>query len=87
VDQAILIKSVLDNFCRASGEKISVAKSKIFFSANTSSDIQEAIISDLGFESTTDLGIYLGIPTINGRVTKATFAHLEEKFNRRLAGW
>ncbi|KAK9681635.1 hypothetical protein RND81_10G016800 [Saponaria officinalis] len=27
------------------------------------------------------------MPTINGRVTKATFAYLEEKFNKRLAGW
>ncbi|XP_074266442.1 uncharacterized protein LOC141589715 [Silene latifolia] len=86
-DQAHVINYVLDNFCRASGEKVSVAKSKLFFSKNTDSAAIEEIRDILGFEVTNDLGTYLGMPTINGRVTKETFAHLEEKFNRRLAGW
>ncbi|XP_074300793.1 uncharacterized protein LOC141632113 [Silene latifolia] len=86
-DQAYVINYVLENFCRASGEKVSVAKSKVFFSENTPTVAREEIAQIQGFEATLDLGIYLGMPTINGRVTKATFAHLEEKFNKRLAGW
>ncbi|KAK9671970.1 hypothetical protein RND81_12G067000 [Saponaria officinalis] len=87
IHQAQVINYVLDNFCRASGEKVSIAKSKVFFSRNTSLDIKNDICSTLGFEETSNLGTYLGMPTINGRVTKATFAHLEEKFNKRFAGW
>lgn len=38
-------------------------------------------------EITTDLGTYLGMPTLTSRVTKATFSHLCEKIDRRLSGW
>lgn len=38
-------------------------------------------------ESTSDLGLYLGMPTLTSRVTKATFNHLYEKIDRRLSGW
>ncbi|XP_074313782.1 uncharacterized protein LOC141648975 [Silene latifolia] len=86
-DQAHVIKFVLDNFCRASGENVSMEKSKIFFSANTTASDIDDVKNIPGFEVTNDLSTYLGMPSINGRVTKANFAHLEEKFNRRLAGW
>ncbi|XP_074313591.1 uncharacterized protein LOC141648774 [Silene latifolia] len=58
VEQALTIKRVLDNFCRASG-----------------------------FKETADLGIYLGVPTINGRITRSTYSHLEEKIKNRLSRW
>lgn len=38
-------------------------------------------------EATTDLGMYLGMPTLTSRVTKDTFRHLCEKIDRRLSGW
>ncbi|XP_074298539.1 uncharacterized protein LOC141629436 [Silene latifolia] len=86
-EQAAVMKHVLDNFCMASGEKISNAKSRVFFSNNTEQTSIEEVCAALGFEETDDLGTYLGMPTINGRVTRQTFSHLEEKINRRLAGW
>ncbi|XP_074314431.1 uncharacterized protein LOC141649645 [Silene latifolia] len=86
-EQAVVMKHVLDNFCLASGEKISNAKSRVFFSNNTEQINREEVCAALGFEETDDLGTYLGMPTINGRVTRQTFSHLEEKINRRLAGW
>ncbi|XP_074309809.1 uncharacterized protein LOC141644237 [Silene latifolia] len=86
-DQAEVINYVLDNFCRASGEKVSLAKSRIFFSSNTPPEIRETVSRSMGFEETNDLGLYLGVPTINGRVTKHTFSHLEEKISKILAGW
>ncbi|XP_074299645.1 uncharacterized protein LOC141630789 [Silene latifolia] len=86
-EQALVMRYVLDNFCEASGEKISSAKSRVFFSSNTAEEIRSKVSTTLGFEETADLGTYLGMPTINGRVTRHTFAHLEEKMNNRLAGW
>ena len=38
-------------------------------------------------ECTGDLGKYLGIPTINGRVNKATFQEVVQRVDNRLAGW
>jgi len=37
--------------------------------------------------ATEDLGKYLGVPTINGRITKATYKHVVEWVEKRLAGW
>ncbi|XP_074289408.1 uncharacterized protein LOC141614562 [Silene latifolia] len=86
-EQALLIKNVLENFCKVSGEKVSAPKSKIFFSSNTEGTTRIAVRDILEFEETDDLGTYLGVPTINGRVNRHTFSHLEERVNRRLAGW
>lgn len=77
----------LDKFCRASGQKISLPKSRIYFSRNVSSEKQISICSDLGIEATTDLGLYLGMPTMTSRVTRETFGYLCEKIDRRLEGW
>lgn len=49
--------------------------------------MQAEIRSALGMERTSDLGMYLGMPTFTSRVTKATFSHLREKIDRRLSGW
>jgi len=37
--------------------------------------------------STEDLGQHLGVSTINGRVTKATYQHGEERVEQKLARW
>ncbi|XP_074291074.1 uncharacterized protein LOC141617835 [Silene latifolia] len=87
VEQALVINFVINNFCKAYGEKVSVPKSRVFFSNNTDISTRTEVCEALGFEETDDLGKYLGMPTINGRVTRQTFAHLEDKINKRLAGW
>ena len=87
VAQARVIKKILDDFCAASGEKVSISKTRIFFSANTEANMHDSIAAEMQFTETNDLGTYLGVPTINGRVTRATCAQLEEKIHKRLAGW
>lgn len=49
--------------------------------------IQNEIRDTLSMDSTDDLGMYLGMPTLTSRVTRATFSHLCEKIDRRLSGW
>lgn len=63
-----IIKDYLDDFCNASGQKINPNKSQIFFSANVSDNEASQIASMIGFERTTDLGNYLGVPSLHGRV-------------------
>ena len=87
VNQASVLQNCLTRFCRASGQKVSLAKSRVFFSANVPHGCQSAICSKLGIEGTSDLGLYLGMPTLTSRVTRDTFSHLCEKIDRRLAGW
>ncbi|OMP01704.1 reverse transcriptase [Corchorus capsularis] len=84
--QANKIKEVLDEFCAASGAKISFEKSKIFVSPKAHGSASR-MSSLLGIPSTNDLGKYLGVPIIHGRVTKATFKEIVEKVQRKLSTW
>lgn len=86
-EQAHVIKHCLERFCDASGQKVSLPKSRVYFSNNVSDPKQLEISSCLGMEATTDLGMYLGMPSLTSRVTRETFGHLCEKIDRRLSGW
>lgn len=86
-DQAKIINECLNRFCSASGQKVSRPKSRVYFSKNTSLELQTEICANLHIEATEDFGFYLGMPTLTSRVTKATFQHICERIDRRLAGW
>ena len=58
----------------------------VLFSRNTSSTVKEEVSETLRILIMDDLGRYLGMPTINGRVTKQTFKHIMDRVDRRLAG-
>lgn len=40
-----------------------------------------------GMMATKDLGTYLGVPLVHGRVRKCHFQHIIQKIQRRLSGW
>ena len=56
------IRDVLDTFCSISGQMVSEAKSRVFFSPNVDRDTRESLCDILGFVSTLFLGKYLGFP-------------------------
>ena len=56
------IREVLDVFCGVSGQTISEAKSRVFFSPKVDDTTKETLCDVLGFVSTLNLGKYLGIP-------------------------
>ncbi|XP_028802470.1 uncharacterized protein LOC114757563 [Neltuma alba] len=64
MEQAGVIKACLDDFCSATGEKVSEAKSRIFFSSNMNHTRRNEISGFLCFTATADLGKYLGSPYI-----------------------
>lgn len=86
-DQARIIMSCLDQFCDMSGSKVSLAKSRVFFSKNTNMETRKLICDELKLEETQGLGTYLGVPTINGRTSKREYQYLVERINEKLAGW
>ena len=87
VMQIRVIRKVLETFCIASGQKISLEKSKIFFSGNVSRDLSKLISEESGIKATKDLGKYLGMPVLHKRINKDTFSELLEKVSSRLSGW
>jgi len=85
--QARLIQGCLDRFCTASGQKISASKSRVYFSPNTNELEVERICNVLGMEATANLGKYLGVLTLHGRITRAPYQYVLERIDKRLAGW
>lgn len=77
----------LNEFCSLSGQSISLTKSKLFVSPNCSRQLARNISALCGIPLTSDLGKYLGVPLLHQRVTKATYYHILEKVQARLAGW
>lgn len=87
VNQIRVIRKVLERFCTASGQKVSLEKSKIFFSSNVSLDLEKLISDESGIKATRDLGKYLGMPVLHKRINKDTFGEFLEKVSSRLSGW
>jgi len=84
--QAKIIKDCLATFCKASGQKVSYNKSSVFFSNNVEDNLARILSEELEIPRTSDLGRYLGMPTLHNRVTKQTFTRLTERVNKRLSG-
>jgi hypothetical protein len=87
LEQMNLILYILDQFGVHSGQKVSCAKSSIFVSKSTPNDVRDAITATSGFQHTGNLGKYLGVPIIHGRVTKSLFYEVVSKIEAKLSGW
>jgi len=87
VAQIRIIRRVLERFCEASGQKVSLEKSKIFFSHNVSREMEQLISEESGIGCTKELGKYLGMPILQKRMNKETFGEVLERVSARLAGW
>lgn len=59
MEQILLMKHILELFCRSSGQKVSEEKTRIFFSPNVDGESRHGICNASGFQITNDLGKYL----------------------------
>ena len=81
------IKDVLDSFCEMSGQKVSLAKSRVYFSPNVSPHTREELCEVLGFRSTPNLGYYLGFPIKHPGSLSQDFDFIIQRVQGKLAGW
>ena len=82
-----VIKDVLDEFCSISGQKVSEAKSRVYFSPNIDRDTRESLCDILGFASTPNLGKYLGIPIKQPGSSSQDFNFILDRVKKKLVGW
>ena len=75
----------LNQFCKISGLKVSLEKSRACCSPNIRHSKKEAIANLTAIRLISDLRKYLGVPILKGRVKKATFNPIIEKISTRLA--
>ena len=81
------ISDVLQEFCSESRQKISVKKSRIYFSSNVDPIMKEGVCDKLGMQATTCLGKYLGFPLKHKGVPRRQFNYIAERVMNKHAGW
>ena len=81
------VRETLDTFCELSGQKVSLDKSKVYFSPNTNLESREEMYGVLGIHSTPNLGKYLGFPIKHPRSTLQDFNFVVERVQNKLQGW
>lgn len=85
--QARVIAAVLSEFCRISGLKISLEKSRALASKGVPRAWLQKLTGITQIRFTTNLGKYLRFKMFQGRPTKADFVEIMDKINSRLASW
>ena len=81
------IRDVLDEFCELSGQLVSEAKSRVYFSPNVDRDTRESLCDMLGFASTPFLGKYLGFPLKHPSSSSQEYNFILDRVKQKLSGW
>lgn len=68
-------------------QRVSEAKSRIFFSKNVDGASKNNLSRVSGFQITYDIGKYLGVPILHDHVSRRSFHFILEKVNKRLSNW
>ncbi|KAJ8432358.1 hypothetical protein Cgig2_014977 [Carnegiea gigantea] len=86
MESAHFVKNYLDIFCRALGQKVSGAKSNVYFSTNTNTQLVENVRNDLEMRRTEDLGWYLGVPSCAGGLALQAMRALSSSYLMKRVG-
>jgi hypothetical protein len=78
---------ILNRYCANSGQKVSEAKSSIFFSNNTHVDAKVEVCEALNIMTESLSDKYLGLPAMVGADRSDCFRHLIDRVNSRINGW
>ena len=73
------LQRLLAVYEKGSGQQLNRAKTSLFFSSNTSRDIQEEIKNRFGAQIIKQHMKYLGLPSLVGRYKRTTFNAIKEK--------
>ena len=85
--QVRLVSKTLQVFCRSSGLKVNVYKSRAMCSALVSRQRRDLFTSISSIRFASDLGKYLGFPLLSTKPKRRDLAFIIDKLNLRLASW
>jgi hypothetical protein len=86
-DSARDARDTLEPYCRASGQRINLDKSSIFFSKKCPVAIKQELKAILNVQNETLSEKYLGMPSNVGRSTSGAFKFLKGRIWKRIQGW
>ncbi|XP_024178686.1 uncharacterized protein LOC112184671 [Rosa chinensis] len=87
VSECATLRSILNVYERASGQKINLDKSSVVFSKNVHPDVKGNLASILGVQCVEDHGRYPGLPLHVGKLKTAIFSYLKERLTKKLISW
>ena len=85
--QVRLVMEIMQNFCNMSGLSINLEKSKAMASKGLSSRKKTSLANFTSIHFTGDIGKYLRVPLLKGRVTKAIFQPILDCIGCKLVAW
>lgn len=81
------LQRIFQVYEKASGQQLNRAKTSLFFSTNTSREVQEEIKVRFAAQVIKQHEKYLGFPLLVGRNKKASFSDIKDKLSKKLVGW
>ena len=87
IHNAEALKTILDSYCKASGQLTSVDKSSIFFSTNIKVEIKEQLCTTLNIMTEALNDKYLGLPANVGMDKSDCFQYLIDRVIMKISGW
>jgi hypothetical protein len=85
--QATVVKSILDQYERGTGQLVSLGKCSILYGNRCQDNVQAEIQDILRYETVAFEEKYLGLPVPEGRMKKGKFQPLKSKFTKRASDW
>ena len=86
-EQVNSLIQLLQVFEGASGQKVNLEKSVVFFSSNTRVEKKVQLCELLDMEEASEDCTYLGLPNMMKRSKVATFGFLKDRVKKRAASW
>ena len=81
------LRDILLKYERASGQKVNMQKSSIYFGKGCGDDLKDALEGEIGISSKALIERYLGLPTQVGRSKEGTFKYVTESSKGKVTGW
>ncbi|WOL11200.1 hypothetical protein Cni_G19962 [Canna indica] len=80
LQEASIIKSVLQRYKFISNQKVNLNKSEVSFSSNMVENLKSALTTFLGVKVVSQHALYLGLPTAVGRSKSLVFSNIKDRF-------
>jgi hypothetical protein len=87
VDGALEVNAILEKYYNASGQRVNLDKSSVFFSKGCNEVTQQSVKNILNVPNETLNEKYLGMPSDVGRSMHGAFKHLKDRIWKRIQGW
>lgn len=86
-EEGMKISDLLQIYDAASGQKVNLQKSSIFFSSNVIESNRVDLCNSLNMVPANEGSTYLGLPNMLGRNKSATLGFLKDKVRQKVQSW